>query len=145
MTDRPGQFFAWSELTRTNTGLPNDPGPVERDRLRRLCLEALDPIRRAVCRPVRVTSGYRSPAVNAAVGGSATSAHAKGLAADIKVEGLSAEELARIVVRVVSDLDQVIWYAPERGGHVHVGLRSLLGRRQTLHAPATGGYVPWTP
>lgn len=147
--DRPGEYFTWHELTRSTAAaerrIENIPTATARNNLRRLCEDALDPIRRAVGGPVRITSGYRSDALNKAIGGSKSSAHVHGLAADIKADGLTAEELARIVHATVEDLDQVIWYAPERGGHVHVGLAGGRARHQTLHAPAAGGYVPWTP
>ena len=53
------------------------------DALRALCTSILEPIREHVGGPVRVISGYRSPALNAAVGGSKRSQHMRGEAADI--------------------------------------------------------------
>lgn len=146
----PGEFFTWAELARsgvaTARGIRNEPDELQRANLHRLCLDALDPIRRAVGGPVRVTSGFRSRALNDLLKGAASSAHMRGLAADIKAEGLEAPDLARICAEVVADYDQIIWYDPERGGHVHVGLSTQpKGRRQLLHAPLAGGYRPWTP
>ncbi|HET6497248.1 MAG TPA: D-Ala-D-Ala carboxypeptidase family metallohydrolase, partial [Thermoleophilia bacterium] len=110
-----------------------------------LCARAwtvLEPIREAVARPVRVTSGYRSPAVNAAVGGSSRSQHSKGEAADIKVDGMAAPELRNAIVAAGVPFDQLIWYAPERGGHVHVSYAiGRTQRGQVIYAPAGGGYI----
>jgi zinc D-Ala-D-Ala carboxypeptidase len=138
----PGQYFSWSELTRTSTGRPNDPTPAQRDRLRVLVTTVLDPLRVHLGRPVRVTSGYRTPDVNAIIGGSRTSAHMKGEAADIKVGGMDARALVQALLLLDPEFDQIIGYAPERGGHVHVGIAAR-PRWQVLWAPAGGGYTPW--
>jgi len=137
---RPGEYFTWKELTTTSTGLPNDPVLEERVNIKILCSTALDPLRRHLGRPVRVTSGFRSEAVNTAVGGSKTSAHRKGLAADVKVSGLDAHALMRAVIDSDIPFDQAIAYATSRGGHLHLGLTTGRNRRQTLWAPKSGGY-----
>ncbi|MGA0946703.1 MAG: D-Ala-D-Ala carboxypeptidase family metallohydrolase, partial [Candidatus Nanopelagicales bacterium] len=104
------------------------------------------PLRERLARPVKITGGYRTPQTNALIGGSKTSQHMVGEAVDIKVGGVPAEDLARAIVDFADDWDQVIWYAPSRGGHVHVSYtESRANRRQTLHAPASGGYSPWRP
>jgi len=145
-----GRFFSWAEMTASATasrlGLDNTPPPEAQRALALLVAAVLDPLRQAVGRPVRITSGYRAPAVNRAVSGSPTSQHMLGQAADIKVPGLSAEALATVIVRLGLPVDQVIWYAPERGGHVHVSFTDTRPNRgQALHAPAGGGYTAWAP
>ena len=145
-----GQFFTLAELARSSVaerlGIDNTPPPAAQANLERLVLRVLDPLRAAVGRPVSVTSGYRSAVVNQAIDGSPTSQHMSGEAVDIKVDGLTAVQLAAVIVRLGVPFDQVIWYAPERGGHVHVSYtETRANRRQTLHAPASGGYVAWTP
>ena len=65
-------------------------------------------------------------------------------AVDIKVDGMSAQELAAFILRSGLPVDQVIWYAPERGGHVHLSYtRARANRRQAMHAPAGGGYLAY--
>jgi len=143
---RPGDYFTWAELTRTGTGLPNDPGPEHRVNLTILVQHVLDPLRRHLGKPVIVTSGYRSPAVNRAVNGSKSSAHLTGEAADIKVPGLDAHGVVQAILLADIDFDQVIAYAPGRGGHVHVGIKAGAWprhRKQVLWAPASGGYEPY--
>lgn len=143
-----GRFFSWAELTASGAaarlGLDNTPPPEAQAAMALLVEHVLDPLRAGLGRPVRVTSGYRAPAVNRAVSGSPTSQHMLGEAADIKVEGLTAEELARVIVGLGLPVDQVIWYAPGRGGHVHVSFTAKRANRgQALHASAGGGYVAW--
>lgn len=81
------KYFTISELTRSSTaqsrGIDNTPPPAVRAKLETLITECLDPIRRIYGRPIVVSSGYRSPALNAAVGGVANSQHTTGEAADL--------------------------------------------------------------
>lgn len=144
---RVGRFFTIAELTVSSAakrlGLDNTPTPEAERALQVLAVHVLDPLRSALGSRLRVTSGYRSPAVNEAVDGSATSQHMKGEAVDLVVDGLRAEQLAQLIERSGIPFDQVIWYAPERGGHVHVSVTAMKkNRRVVLHAPAEGGYVP---
>ncbi len=62
--------------------------------LHRELLERLQALRDALGRPVIINSGYRNPAHNTAVGGSPTSYHLRGMAADIRVAGMSPQALA---------------------------------------------------
>jgi zinc D-Ala-D-Ala carboxypeptidase len=146
MVSTLGRFFSWAELTASGAasrlGLDNTPPPAAQVAMQRLVAVLLDPLRERLGRPIVVTSGYRSAAVNRAVSGSPTSQHMSGEAVDIKVAGMSAQELANAVVRSGLPFDQVIWYAPERGGHVHVSYtEKRANRREVLHAPVAGGYL----
>ena len=79
--------FTIQELTASATAaakkIKNDPTPEAVENLKLLVNNVLDPLRDAYGKPIRVDSGYRSPALNAAVKGSKTSQHLKGQAADI--------------------------------------------------------------
>lgn len=84
---------------------------------------------------VKVTSGYRCPILNSRLGGSKTSAHLIGSAADFVVSGMSTEQLAAFIAKYMpaSSWDQVI---EEDGRWVHVGLQRCGGsepRGQILH------------
>jgi uncharacterized protein YcbK (DUF882 family) len=145
-----GWFFTWAELwarsAATRLGVDNTPPVAAQRAMELLVAYVLDPLRAAVGRAVVVSSGFRSLEVNGAVGGSETSQHMAGEAADISVAGFTAQQLAALIVRLRVPFDQVIWYAPERGGHVHVSLTARRPNRgETLHAPAGGGYVAWSP
>ena len=79
--------FTIQELTASTTAkarkINNDPTPEAVENLKLLVDRVLDPLRDAYGKPIIVTNGYRSPALNAAVKGSKTSQHMKGQAADI--------------------------------------------------------------
>lgn len=113
--------FKLSEMLSTGIGrkkgLANDPSPQIEKNLERLCKEALEPIR-AISGPLKVNSGYRSDAVNKAVGGSTTSAHSFGLAADLHPLKTTWKGLMDMVIGSGLVLDQVIFEQT----WVHVGL-----------------------
>lgn len=105
---RLSQHFTLAELTRSATaqrlGLDNTPPPKLIPRLVRTA-EMLERVRSTVGCPVIVTSGYRSPAVNAAVGSRSTSDHTQGHAADIVAPGFGTPtEVARLLAPLVSVL-----------------------------------------
>lgn len=143
--------FQWTELTRSRRaralGLDNAPGADEQAALQSLVRQVLDPLRRRFGLRLRVGSAYRAPAVNAATpGASATSQHVEGEAADLTVDGLTAVELAQVVLEMGLPYDQLIVYAPERGGHVHISIETEgTNREERLMAPKQGGYRPWNP
>lgn len=90
-----------------------------------------------------VTSGWRPPAKTVALGGSDTSDHDEGLAADWGSPGLSGFELYRMLVaaqdtRKLPAFDQLIFYAADN--HVHVGLGARM-RGQILLRTTEGSYV----
>ena len=81
--------FCLEELVRSETairrGIPNEPSEEVIRNLRHLCTEVLEPLRCHFGQPVVISSGYRCPPLNRAVGGSPHSQHLKGEAADIRV------------------------------------------------------------
>jgi hypothetical protein len=88
--------FSYAELTRSTTavrkGISNSPTKEHAANLVQLCNEVLEPLRKLYGRPIRISSGYRSVALNKAVGGSASSHHCYGMAADID-QGSAAENM----------------------------------------------------
>ena len=81
--------FTLNELTYSSTAIANKvsntPGRLELENLKKLCNEILQPIRDRYGNSIYVNSGYRNPKVNRLVGGSSSSQHIKGEAADITV------------------------------------------------------------
>jgi zinc D-Ala-D-Ala carboxypeptidase len=73
------------------------PPPDVLTNLQRLCQQVLEPIRVKLGKPIVITSGYRPDWLNVAIGGSRTSAHMSGNAADIKIVGMKPLEFCRWV------------------------------------------------
>jgi hypothetical protein len=94
--------FTLKELTKSDTatrlGLDNTPDDEALKNLKTLCKKVLQPVRDHFGKSVTVNSGYRSPESNAAVGGSKTSDHCKGMAADIEIPGVPNAELAQWIM-----------------------------------------------
>ncbi|MFZ6655947.1 D-Ala-D-Ala carboxypeptidase family metallohydrolase [Undibacterium sp. TJN19] len=126
--------------TAVRMGLSNAPSPEVLKNLTRLC-ETLEKFRAHLGMPINVSSGYRCPEVNKAVGGSINSAHTKGLAADITVTGIAPRSLAAIFVASGIEFDQII----QEGTWLHVGLSDGPARREVLTAHfAAGKAVTYT-
>jgi len=135
--------FSLAELTHSQTadrlGLPNVPGPTELAALRRTA-QGLEAVRALVGKPIAVSSGYRAPLVNKAVGGKPTSQHTRGEAADITCPALNPALLMKAIVnsnRVQYDQCILEFYKPTGGGWVHISFTDA-PRRQALVIDATG-------
>jgi zinc D-Ala-D-Ala carboxypeptidase len=93
--------FSLAEMAKSEAALrfdmDNTPPEVVINNLKVLVEKVLQPIRDHYGKGVKVNSGYRSPDVNAKVGGSKTSDHCKGMAADIEIPGVSNYELATYI------------------------------------------------
>lgn len=109
--------------------------------LQALCENILQPLREKMGVKVSVTSGYRCKRVNNAIGGSATSQHVLGQAADINVKGVSTMELCRKIKEFGLPFDQLI---EEFGQWVHVSF-SERNRREVLQATKKGRATKYAP
>ena len=93
--------FSLQELTKSDTAIRKDidntPNNPELNNLTTLCNMVLQKVRDSHG-AVTVTSGYRSPELNKAIGGSTTSDHCKGCAADFEVPGLDNKDLAKWII-----------------------------------------------
>lgn len=147
MTTRLSEYFTLEEMILSQTaarrGYDNRPAePIVR-RLAALCREVLDPAREHLG-PLRISSGYRSPALNAAVGGSRSSAHCLGYAADVIPLQSTKRELAWWLSKNVA-FDQLIleFGTPEEPAWIHVSIDPRL-RGQILRADQDGirGFGP---
>ena len=94
---RLSKNFVLSEMTRSNTarrkGISNEPEKEHLANLQTLVTEIIQPMRDAIG-PIRVTSGYRSPKLNRAIGGSSKSQHCKGMAADFEIFSIPNNEVS---------------------------------------------------
>ena len=90
--------FTLEEMCKSETALRHDmdnlPGEQEIAALKLLCEKVLQPVRDHYGKGVKVNSGFRHPEVNAKVGGSKTSDHCRGQAADIEIPGVANADLA---------------------------------------------------
>lgn len=89
------KYFTLNELVRSDKArqlkIDNTPTPGIVDNLNKLVTYVLDPLREAWGGPINVTSGYRCPVLNKAVGGAKTSHHMQGMAADIRIYARDSE------------------------------------------------------
>ena len=133
--------FSVEELTKTSHPVNNTPNAEQLDALRDLCENVLQPIRDEFG-PVKVNSGFRSADVNRLVGGSATSDHCKGMAADIEVQSVSNLELAAWI-RNNLEFKQLIleFHNPSdpSSGWVHVSYDRGNLKGEVLRAVKDGG------
>ena len=126
------RHFTIAELTRSATarrlGIDNTPPASAVRALRALVDDVLDPLREAWGGPIRVNSGYRCPELNKAVGGTPSSQHQHGEAADITVGSRSANRrLLALIKRLDLPVDQCI---DEKGFRwIHVSHRRGRNRR----------------
>jgi zinc D-Ala-D-Ala carboxypeptidase len=115
-------------------GIDNTPTPAHLENLRKLAAR-MEQVRVLFDKVIEITSAYRNPQVNAAVGGVTNSAHALGLAADFHVHGLQDLEAAKRVRDSALSFDQLI-YEKNRGVHFSVDPQT---RRQVLRQPGGPG------
>ena len=123
----------------TKAGIVNEPSIQEVKNLTALIEKVLDPLREAYGKPIIVTSGYRCEKLNKLVGGSASSQHKKGEAADIKTIEDTPEEnkkLFDLIVKLGLPFDQLINEYNYDWVHVSFGARH---RRQKLKAVKKNG------
>jgi len=130
-----GKYFTISEFVRSETaekrGIDNKLPKEFLPNVQSLIDKVLDPLREAYGKPIIVTSGYRCPALNNAVRGSATSQHMSGQATDITAGSRKENKrLFYLIQELGIDFDQLI---DEKGfSWVHVSYREGNNRKQIL-------------
>jgi hypothetical protein len=141
--------FTLAELTASETaerhGIDNTPTPEHLENLQRLA-EFLETVKAALGgKPVMINSAYRGPAVNEKVGGSKSSQHMIGCAADLRIPGMNPDEVCRAIIAADLPFDQLIreFYDPAKtaGGWTHVSVTNTAGstpRKQALIIDKTG-------
>lgn len=143
-----------AEVTRSETakrrGISNMPTPEHLENFKKLAENVFQPIRDHFGKPIHISSGYRSAALNKAVGGSSSSQHCTGEAIDIDMDGTDITN-AQIFNFIKDNLnfDQLIWEfgTDANPDWVHVSYESTgKQRKQILKAKKVGGkttYVPY--
>ena len=135
------------EMTRSASakrhGVKNDPSLVHLENMRALAVNVFQPIRDHFGKPIHISSGYRSEALNKVVGGSSTSQHSKGEAMDIDNDGTSVSNREIFdFIKNNLDFDQLIWEFGnnEKPDWVHVSYkREGKNRKEILRAVKSNG------
>lgn len=99
-----------------------------RDNIKVFVTYLLQPLRDGIGRPLNISSGYRCPALNKAVGGVPTSQHATGEAADVWCTTLTPYQLACKVMEMGLQFDQMILYP----GFLHLSYKAEGGQRMQI-------------
>jgi zinc D-Ala-D-Ala carboxypeptidase len=119
--------FTLAELTHSETaerlGLDNQPDAGQLANLTRLA-DMLEQVRALLRKPIIVTSALRTLPVNRVIGSKDTSQHTKGCAADIKVPGMTPDQVVRAIVASGLSFDQVIreFAKPNGSGWTHLSI-----------------------
>ncbi len=144
--------FSLAEMIKSETALRHDmdntPGETEIENLKRLCEQVLQPVREHFKTGVKVNSGFRHPEVNAKVGGSKTSDHCKGQAADIEIPGIPNADLAIWIMDNLQYTQLILeFYTPgiPDSGWVHVSYDPANLKKQNLTAVKKDGKTVYLP
>lgn len=144
--------FSLHEMTKSETairlGMENTPSDEVIANLRALCEQVLQPVRDHYGKGVKVNSGYRAPEVNAAVGGSKTSDHCKGQAADIEIPGVPNAELAQWIEANLPYTQLILEFYTQGipdSGWVHVSYDPNNLKKQSLTAVKQAGKTVYLP
>ena len=136
------EHFKLEELCKTKTGIENVPNEAQVENLTRLC-RWLEQLRRRWNNlygegddPIIINSGFRSPAVNKAVGGVSTSNHLTGCAADIRCIGMEQALRYAAILLDISDLnredyDELLIEQKRNVIWIHFAVRPKDNRRRT--------------
>jgi len=135
---RLSKNFVLSEITRSNTakrlGISNEPTKKHMESLQRIITNLIQPMRDELG-PIRISSGYRNPELNRAIGGSSKSQHCKGEALDLqfwKNGQMCNKEIYDWILDSGLEFDQMInefdfaW--------IHISLRKDKNRKSVLEA-----------
>jgi hypothetical protein len=150
------KYFTLAELTPSGTakrlGIKNDPTPAHLECLKGLSVNVLDKVREHFGKPIWVSSGYRSKALNEVTpGSSATSQHCSGEAADLDQDGRGTGVSNKMVFDYIKDhltFDQLIYeYGTDTNPDwVHVSWESTgKQRKQVLRCTRVNGKPVYTP
>ena len=144
-----------SEVTRSDMakrkGISNQPIPEHLENFKKLAQNIFEPIRKHFGVPIMISSGYRSKALNMAIGGSLTSQHCSGEAIDIDMDGTTNGVTNKMVfdyIKTHLNFDQLIWEfgTKDAPDWVHVSYESTgKQRKQILRAVKAGGKTTYQP
>ena len=144
-----------AEVTRSDSakrkGISNMPTPEHIENFKKLAENIFEPIRKHFGVPIMISSGYRSKALNTAIGGSLTSQHCQGKAIDIDMDGSANGVTNKMVFEFIKanlNFDQLIWEfgTKDAPDWVHVSFETTgKQRKQILRAIKSGGKTAYQP
>jgi zinc D-Ala-D-Ala carboxypeptidase len=149
------KHLSLAEVTRSDSakrrGISNMPTPSHIENFKLLAEKVFEPMREHFGKPIHISSGYRSDALNKVVGGSKTSQHCSGEAIDIDMDGSSSGVTNKMIFDYIKDnlnFDQLIWEfgTTANPDWVHVSYESTgKQRKQILRAVKKGGATTYVP
>jgi zinc D-Ala-D-Ala carboxypeptidase len=149
------EHLSLAEVTRSDSakrkGISNMPTPEHIENFKKLAENIFEPIRKHFGVPIMISSGYRSKALNTAIGGSLTSQHCSGEAIDIDMDGTANGVTNKMVfdfIKANLNFDQLIWEfgTKDAPDWVHVSFEtSGKQRKQIFRAIKSGGKTAYQP
>jgi zinc D-Ala-D-Ala carboxypeptidase len=148
MKEKISEHISYAEATLSQTairrGIKNEPTESHLKRMRLVAEMCFEPIRRHYGKPIRVSSFFRSPELNKAIGGSSTtSQHMQGEAIDFVCEGMA--DLFKWIRENV-EFDQLIWeYGTDKEpAWIHISYtEQRKNRREVLQVKLVKGEMVW--
>ena len=131
---RLSKDFTLDQFVRTSSGLDNIPNQTEIDALRALATNVLQPLRDYFKKPFQKISGFRSLPVNTKIGGSKTSQHMKGEAADFQIIGVTNQQIIDAARMLRLPYDQIIDEQLRGSKWIHVSYSQKGNKKQWLTA-----------
>lgn len=131
-----------SSPTAKARGISNKMNVSQIEAAKLLCQKVFEPVRAFVGGPIKLNSGFRSEALNRAIGGSSSSQHCKGEAIDIPINAKAFH-----YIKDNLDFDQLIWEfgTAQEPSWVHVSYKKSGNRKQVLRATKVGGKTSYAP
>jgi zinc D-Ala-D-Ala carboxypeptidase len=125
-----------AEFEHTSHNIPNKMNEAHIASATLLCNKVFEPLRLYLGRAIIISSGYRSPALNRAIGGSATSQHSKAEAIDVNIGAKGF-----FYIKDNLEFDQLIWEfgTDHEPAWVHVSYKKSGNRKQVLKAIKSNG------
>jgi uncharacterized protein YcbK (DUF882 family) len=135
------EHFTLDELTYSDIAkrhsLDNNPDKFTIANLTRLAA-LLEDVRNLFNQPIRINSAYRSITVNSLLGSKPTSQHCIGCAADIRIDGLTPDQIVKKIIKSDIQYDQLI---REFDSWVHISVpngEGYIARKQALIIDKSG-------
>ena len=150
MRQQISKHVSWDEATRSSTairlGIDNTPSDAIIETMKTTAENVFEPLREMLG-PIRITSFFRCPDLNRAIGGSKTSQHMKGEAMDISGISVTNAMLFDTACQL-AEFDQIIWEFGDQNNPawVHISYSKVHNRKQILVAKKQGNrtiYVPY--